>query len=57
MFPVDVFQCPVCALKFRFSSELDQHLSLEHPNFSAEDDDPGDAALKERERKKRDLKP
>lgn len=54
---MDVFQCPVCALKFRFSSELDQHLSLEHPNFSAEDDDPGDAALKERERKKRDLNP
>ena len=36
---MDVFQCPVCALKFRFSSELDQHLSLEHPNFSAENDD------------------
>ena len=54
---MDVFQCPVCALRFRFSSELDQHLSLEHPNFSAEDADPGDAALKERERKKRDLKP
>jgi hypothetical protein len=29
-------QCPVCALKFRFSSELDQHLSLEHPKFRAE---------------------
>jgi hypothetical protein len=33
---VDVLQCPVCALKFRFSSELDQHLSLEHPKFRAE---------------------
>jgi hypothetical protein len=33
---VDVLQCPVCALKFRFSSELDQHLSLEHPKFKAE---------------------
>jgi hypothetical protein len=54
---MDVFQCPVCALKFRFSSELDQHLKLEHPKFSAEDDDAGDAALRERERKKRDLKP
>lgn len=29
-------QCPVCALKFRFSSELEQHLSLEHPTFKAE---------------------
>ena len=54
---MDVFQCPVCALKFRFSSELDQHLKLEHPKFRAENDDPSDAALKERERKKRDLKP
>ncbi len=36
MVPVDVMQCPVCALKFRFSSELEQHLSLEHPKFKAE---------------------
>lgn len=53
---MDVFQCPVCALKFRFSSELDQHLSLEHPNFSAEDD-AEDQALREKKRKKRDLQP
>ena len=32
---MEVLQCPVCALKFRFSSELEQHLSLEHPDFEA----------------------
>jgi len=53
---MDVFQCPVCALKFRFSSELDQHLALEHPNFSAEDD-PDDAAIRDQKRKRRDLRP
>ena len=54
---MDVFQCPVCALKFRFSSELDQHLSLEHPDFSAADDDAEDEVLREKKRKKRDLQP
>ena len=53
---MDVFQCPVCALKFRFSSELDQHLKLEHPKFSAEDDE-RDEAVRDQKRKKRDLKP
>ena len=53
---MDVFQCPVCALKFRFSSELDQHLKLEHPNFSAEDVEDGDA-VRDQKRKKRDLEP
>ena len=53
---MDVFQCPVCALKFRFSSELDQHLKLEHPSFSAEDD-PVDEARRDQKRKKRDLQP
>jgi hypothetical protein len=32
---VDVLQCPVCALKYRFSSELEEHLKLEHPKFEA----------------------
>ena len=54
---MDVFQCPVCALKFRYSSELDQHLSLEHPGFSAEDDAADDELLREKKRKKRDLRP
>jgi hypothetical protein len=25
----------VCALKFRFASELEDHLKLEHPDFEA----------------------
>ena len=54
---MDVFQCPVCALKFRFSSELDQHLELEHPKFKAEEDNPDEEMLRERKRKHRDLKP
>ena len=54
---MDVFQCPVCALKFRYSSELDQHLSLEHPGFSAEDEDADDELLREKKRKRRDLQP
>lgn len=54
---MDVFQCPVCDLKFRYSSELDQHLKLEHPSFTAEEDDVEDALLREKKRKKRDLQP
>ena len=30
---MDVFQCPECELKFRFSSELEEHLRSEHPDF------------------------
>jgi hypothetical protein len=30
---MDVFQCPDCELRFRFASELDQHISLDHPEF------------------------
>lgn len=52
---MDVLQCPVCALKFRFSSELDQHLSLEHPNFDAKARSGDDEALAEA-RKKRQLR-
>jgi hypothetical protein len=32
---MEVLQCPVCDLKFRFSSELEEHLALEHPDFEA----------------------
>ena len=32
---MDVLQCPVCDLRFRFSSELEDHLKLEHPKFEA----------------------
>lgn len=30
---MEVFQCPVCELKFRFPSELDDHMGEEHPDF------------------------
>ena len=30
---MEVYQCPCCALRFQFSSELVQHLSAEHPDF------------------------
>lgn len=33
---VDVYQCPECELRFRFASELEQHITLEHPEFRAE---------------------
>ena len=54
---MDVFQCPVCALKFRYSSELDQHLAMEHPEFKVEEDDAEDELLRQKKRKKRDLQP
>jgi hypothetical protein len=28
-----VYQCPECQLKFQFASELEQHLSIDHPGF------------------------
>jgi hypothetical protein len=30
---VDVYQCPECELKFRFASELQEHMSGDHPEF------------------------
>ncbi len=40
---MDIFQCPECDLKFRYSSELKEHLASDHPEFhvdpkSLEDD-------------------
>jgi hypothetical protein len=32
---MDVFQCPECDLKFRFASELEQHMALDHPEFES----------------------
>ncbi len=32
---MDVLQCPECELRFRFASELEEHLKLEHPAFHA----------------------
>lgn len=31
-----VYQCPECELRFRFATELDHHLSVDHPEFSIE---------------------
>jgi hypothetical protein len=28
-----VYQCPECDLKFQHASELEQHMSLDHPDF------------------------
>lgn len=52
MVPMDVLQCPVCSLKFRFSSELEQHLSLEHPDFKAEARSGDEGQLSEARRKR-----
>jgi hypothetical protein len=31
--PMEVFQCPDCDLRFRFASEMEQHISIDHPDF------------------------
>jgi hypothetical protein len=33
---METLQCPECPLRFRFDSELEEHLRLEHPEFHAE---------------------
>jgi len=30
---VEVFECPVCDLKYHYPSELDDHIATEHPTF------------------------
>jgi hypothetical protein len=47
---VDVYQCPECPLKFRSPSELDQHLSLDHPEFKSKGKTPEDELLRETHR-------
>jgi uncharacterized C2H2 Zn-finger protein len=32
---MEVLQCPVCDLRFRNESELDQHIAIDHPDFHA----------------------
>jgi hypothetical protein len=56
---MDVYQCPECDLKFRYSTELDQHLKLEHPEFSAEEKSIEDSLIHpshSHRRRKRDLR-
>jgi predicted nucleic acid-binding Zn ribbon protein len=31
--PMYVYQCPECNLKFAYATEMEQHLSLDHPDF------------------------
>jgi hypothetical protein len=33
---MDVYQCPVCELRFRNASEMDAHIESDHPKFRAE---------------------
>lgn len=49
---MEVLQCPACELKFRFASELEQHLSLEHPEFYARIKESGESAVEAAERYK-----
>lgn len=32
---MQALQCPECKLRFRYQSELDQHIREEHPEFHA----------------------
>ena len=50
---MDVLQCPVCELKFRFASEVEDHLKLEHPEFQYEPD-PGRGSPLDEARRKRE---
>ena len=30
---MEVFQCPICELRYHHHSELDEHIAVEHPDF------------------------
>jgi hypothetical protein len=38
---MDVLQCPYCELRFRSESELQQHISFDHPQEKEESESPG----------------
>jgi hypothetical protein len=44
---MDVYQCPECELRFRFSSELRSHLETDHPEFEVHPKTIEDALLSE----------
>lgn len=46
------FQCPACELRFSNERDLDDHLSLDHPNFHIEPKSPEDAYLLERHKRR-----
>lgn len=33
---MDVYQCPVCELRFRNAPEMDAHIESDHPSFRAD---------------------
>ena len=33
---MDIYQCPVCELRFRNAPELEGHIRSDHPKFQAE---------------------
>jgi hypothetical protein len=51
---MEVLQCPVCELKFRFASEVEDHLKLEHPDFNLERDPTRGSPLDEARRRRRE---
>ncbi|HEY7875017.1 MAG TPA: hypothetical protein VIG64_07850 [Actinomycetota bacterium] len=54
---MEVLQCPVCELKFRFASEVEDHLKLEHPDFAFERDPVRGSPLDEARRKRHEKRP
>ena len=51
--PVSVLQCPECELKFASESDLEQHLTSDHPGFHADQKTPDDVMF-EAARRRRD---
>lgn len=51
---MEVLQCPVCELKFRFAAEVEDHLKLEHPEFNVERELGRGSPLDEARRHRRD---
>ena len=47
-----VMQCPECPLRFQFSSELEDHLKTDHPDFDAKPRSGDEQALSEARRKR-----
>jgi hypothetical protein len=54
---MDALQCPDCALKFRFESELEQHLRDEHPEFHSDPKTVEDSLNKARRHRDRNPRP
>lgn len=48
-----VYSCPRCELRFATEADLDDHLKLDHPDFSAEPSSEADRIRQETERRHR----